>query len=117
MTASERIRLLSTSPWQEQKLTYEDLVVSIDHFRMLLHFPTDYLTKASRAEFVRRALGLDVAITHWSRSAASNQTQHVAEWWTTLRTLVGRVMGDTASYDFVVSENATRVVFKAPQAH
>ncbi|KAG8881952.1 hypothetical protein FRB98_004048 [Tulasnella sp. 332] len=111
ITASERIRLLSSSPWKEQKLADEELTVLVDHFRILLHFPTDYLTKGSRAEFVRRALALDVVITHWGRSAPSNETQHVAEWCTLLRTLTGRIMRDTASYDFLANTPDIMIYF------
>ncbi|KAG9011257.1 hypothetical protein FRB93_003058 [Tulasnella sp. JGI-2019a] len=99
-TASERIQLLSASAWTAQKLEYNELGDLTDDFSILLHFPSDYLTKASRAEFVRRALALDVAITHWNRVSPA---QYVAEWWTILRTFVGRVMRDTASYDFLVN--------------
>ncbi|KAG8985856.1 hypothetical protein FRB90_004398, partial [Tulasnella sp. 427] len=61
-------------------------------YRSMLHFPSEYFTKASKPILSARAVDLDSVISAATRSSASGLESEVAEWRVVVRTFIDRNM-------------------------
>ncbi|KAG8990391.1 hypothetical protein FRB90_001784, partial [Tulasnella sp. 427] len=70
----------------------DSLAKHVACYRSMLHFPSEYFTKASKSILSARAVNLDSVISSAARSSAFGLESQVVEWRVVVRTFIDRNM-------------------------
>ena len=75
-----------------------DVSATICCFHKLLYFPTDYLTRAFRADAIAKAVQVDMEVCEGGRDVVGNRTRDL----TITRVFLGRTFASLGSVDLAV---------------